>query len=189
MADSLPDSSPEILAKADKIVKDLDLEIDDLRGKKILDLGSNTSELARAAKHYGIDSITSLDKRPYVLSRRRDLKSVAANAKELPFKDESFDLIISHFAPPISFNKIEDVIELLEEIKRVLAERGEARMYPAFKPFIKNLEEKLAKNKKISDEEIVKAVKVSTKYFNNLGYNLNLKINKSKSRPYWILKK
>jgi ubiquinone/menaquinone biosynthesis C-methylase UbiE len=105
-------------------VKELELTPDDF-DKKILDLGAGDAGFARWAKEHNVSSeIYSLD----ICDKMKEISSsVIGTAEELPFKDESFDLLISNCAIP---NTIEaDQIEktLLEAI-RVIKPGGEVRL-------------------------------------------------------------
>jgi len=138
--------------------EDLGLKLDDLRGKKILDIGSGLNQLANELKPLGID-IISLDPF-YGLSREEreaiyksgyedgpeklkelldQLESensssslVAGRSEALPFDDESFDLIISHYGSPFYAEDGEKVEKFFSEQSRVLKSGGEARVYPTW---------------------------------------------------------
>ena len=87
-------------------VDELKLSPEDL-GKKILDVGADFGHFAETAKQKGYSDIYSIDiEHPgdkYHLDANVGLgggKMVVADAFELPFKDESFDLAISFCAMP-----------------------------------------------------------------------------------------
>ena len=75
-----------------------------------------------------MDSITAIDIDPGALSRARKRRPgaelVMANVQELPFRDRSFDFVISSLV----FCSVDDPARGLEEIHRVLAPGGELRM-------------------------------------------------------------
>lgn len=146
------------------------LKLDDLRAKKILDIGSGTANFAKDAKYNGID-VTALDP-VYILNagrkkffqekfwRRikrfitREKKilpaAVAAVGEELPFKEDVFDLITSVYA---SYHYAEDKESLEENIKeslRVLKPGGQLLIYPILYPEMKNL--LVSGNKKHQEE-------------------------------------
>ena len=109
----------------------LDLNLEELKCKKILDIGAGPGEFATEAKRHGID-ITSIDK---VIGgtgvekvTNKEITYVAGIAEELPFKDESFDLVVSVAA----YNgvSLEDFVNRLGEVRRVLKSGGEYRFGP-----------------------------------------------------------
>lgn len=105
-------------------VKDLELTPEDF-DKKILDLGAANADFAKWAKEHNVSSeIYSLDCENKMEEKE---SSVIGTACELPFKDESFDLIVSDCAIPnvIGIPQIEKT--LLEAI-RVIKPGGEVRL-------------------------------------------------------------
>ncbi|MDO8523110.1 MAG: methyltransferase domain-containing protein [bacterium] len=137
--------------------EDFGLSIDDLRGKKILDIGSGLNQLANELKEDNLD-ITSLDPL-YALSaeerealyedyedgseelqkllhqlksENRSSKLVAGRSDALPFANDSFDLIISHYGSPFYAEDAEKVTQFFSELNRVLRSGGEARIYPTW---------------------------------------------------------
>ena len=129
-------------------VRDLHLTPEDL-GKKILDVGSEFAQFAKYAKENGInDRIFSFDGRDVFEERE---KSVQGGMEVgLPFKNESFDLIVSHAAFPYFHLYYPDAIlgrELrnnLNELLRVVSVGGEIRFGPVAH-ITKEIEEKTNK--------------------------------------------
>jgi len=84
---------------ANLYLANLGLEWDELRGKKVLDIGAMNAEFEHAARRRGVD-VTSLDKE--VIDGEymppTDSRFVVANATKLPFKNESFDYAVAHLS-------------------------------------------------------------------------------------------
>lgn len=129
---SFPDFEPTLY---ERYVQNLGLLARDFYNKKILDVGSDTAEFARVAKQLGIsDQVYSLERRPVLPEERT--KAVQGQAERLPFKDGSFDLVISHYSVPNQpatedpdYERAkEKVLEIFEEMLRVTAPGGEIRM-------------------------------------------------------------
>ncbi len=139
--------------------EDLDLNIEQLKGKKILDIGSGLNQFANELRDESLN-ITSLDPF-YALSeeeqkqlyrdrnyedgdrqlgwqidqlRRGNRASdlVAGRSEALPFQDETFDLIISHYGSPFYAEDATKIRLFFQEIKRVLKNGGEIRIYPSW---------------------------------------------------------
>lgn len=116
--------------RAEFILGRLGLKWEDLKGKKILDIGAGSAEVAQAAAKKGI-RVFSLD-----INRPEDsvggVEYVIADAHNLPLVRESFDLVIAHAAPPalISGGK-EEAKKVFYEAVRVLKSGGEFRWGPA----------------------------------------------------------
>lgn len=137
---------------------DLGLSWENLRGKKILDIGTGSAEFAKVAKDKGIE-VVSLEKYPHKWGQIYKQNYLQAEAENLPFKKGSFDLVLSHAAPPLVFSepisreeaekalleaggspdtnkeqKIEElkakIRQVIVEAKRVLREGGEFRFGP-----------------------------------------------------------
>lgn len=116
---------------------------EDWKHKKILDLGTGKGGIFDAdLKRRGINadiisfSLHLKDKRCAKLPphlKREVTTKVAGNALALPFKDSSFDMVVSVEALPYYLNSLSEFQELVKEIKRVLKRGGEARMWPLSK--------------------------------------------------------
>lgn len=113
-------------ADPDKAIEEylarLGLNAEDLIGKKVLEVGSQFGRFLKLARKKGID----------VVGIENDLKigqispenTILSDARSLPFKDESFDIALSRFAPPTTFDNREDVVKFIQEILRVLKPQG-----------------------------------------------------------------
>lgn len=118
---------------ASEILADLDLKLEDLRGKNVLDIGAGNAKIAKAANKQGA-KVFSLEhdldfvRKEFSDFSEKDANYVQAKADKMPFKDESFDLLISHGGPPnISDNKNE-IEAVVNEGHRVLRQGGEWRI-------------------------------------------------------------
>ncbi len=113
----------------------------ELAGKTILDLGSGSKEkLSRQLKEAGVvANVVSLNPDYTIPKYRRIInneedwqkKSVAALAQSLPFKDGSFDSVLSLEAITMyedAFEKPDSAKKWAAEIARVLKPGGEARL-------------------------------------------------------------
>jgi len=132
----------------------LQLSDADLEGKEILDLGSGpinkfANEVERNYKNtkvvsfdYSFDS-SKLEERDDVFHSprtelRRDVppdeeinkKRIEGIFTALPFKDESFDLVVSSAAMPLYLTKPDQIFKAFKEVVRVLKENGKAHLGP-----------------------------------------------------------
>jgi len=105
-------------------------------GRKILDLGAGTGgAFAEDLKRRGINaevvsfSLHYTDKE-VAGEQKKDVPKIAGNALNLPFKDNTFDFVVSVLAIPYYLNSYEEFETVLKEVKRVLKENGEARFWP-----------------------------------------------------------
>jgi ubiquinone/menaquinone biosynthesis C-methylase UbiE len=192
------------------MLNDLDLSFDDLAGKKVVDLGSGTQIIERAAALKGAGEVISVDKRDYVLSKRPEVKNglVADIRKGIPqIPDNSIDLLISRAGPPtikaVSKNK-EDVDSSVAEILRMLKFEGEARISPLTFNFIEEKNERYQElikkiyhdKQELTDSEkeefaiIKKSIgEESLKYLQEKGVSVTARESKTMDWPYGIIKK
>lgn len=103
--------------------------------KKILDVGSGAGHFAKWASEHGVsNNIVSIDK---YNADPLTPNPVRGEAEKLPFKDGSFELIISHASMPMLLYFEEDtqkaIKEALSEFLRVLKTDGEIRLAPVAK--------------------------------------------------------
>ncbi|MDD3156194.1 MAG: class I SAM-dependent methyltransferase [Candidatus Pacebacteria bacterium] len=104
---------------------------DELKGKKVLEIGSGDAEFGLTAKKNGVDIICSdIDSKYQKQAQSDGVDCVVVNALNTPFEDNSFDTILSHGSVPIIFNQREHVINTLKEMKRILKKGGEFRFGP-----------------------------------------------------------
>lgn len=110
-------------------------------GMKILDVGSSkTQRFAREASLSGREVISlnpllreSKWRKLVQTDASKPLQSVAAVVQHLPFKNNSFDTVVSVFAIPMYLEK-RDYKESLQEIYRVLKPGGRAILFPVILP-------------------------------------------------------
>lgn len=105
----------------------LQLMVDDLveskKNHKILDLGAGTGAVAKyILKRNSEKEIIALDICQNMLDRIKDLRitTICADAEEIPFKDRSFDVVISRQC----LHYIKDLDKVLNEVNRVLKPGG-----------------------------------------------------------------
>lgn len=111
----------------------LNLQTSSLDNKTILDIGGGKGNFAREVQDkFGKTRVYNLD--PH-LEKEGTIKQVAGLAQELPFKNDTFDLIISFFAIPLHIEKSSDEIIFFEEIFRTLKPGGQARIAPFVQTF------------------------------------------------------
>ena len=114
-----------------------------LTGKQILDLGAGeTDRLARDLKAAEIDAnviglspdfTTSSIMRPHRLLPEWKRNAVQGIAQRLPFKNESFDIILGLYSVTYYSWYPEQVKAWTSEIRRVLRDGGEARLGPVYR--------------------------------------------------------
>lgn len=150
---------------------------DELRGKKILDIGSYSAEFALGAREKGIEIICSdIKEECQKAGLAQGLNYILANANNLPFKDSSLDLVLSHASAPTVLSKKEDIIKILQEVKRVLKEDGEFRFGPTYlgKDIFLDNELFTAEEKKILNvkQKIERIREASLKFLQNYDPNI-----------------
>ncbi|MDP1689041.1 MAG: class I SAM-dependent methyltransferase [bacterium] len=124
---------PALEEEATSDLKDLGLSWEQLKGKKVLDIGAGPGVIAEVAKKKGIE-VVSLDMNPEMWKNEGkqifDVPYVKADAEKLPFIDNSFDVVISHAGPLTLGSSKEFIIEALREAKRILKPNGEIHFGP-----------------------------------------------------------
>ncbi|MBU1891028.1 class I SAM-dependent methyltransferase, partial [Patescibacteria group bacterium] len=108
------------------------LELEDLKDKDVVDLGAFECQIEKAAREQGInDSVVSIERRDYFVAKDGEKKTrVLAEGQDMPLKDSSVDLLISHAGPPLAGTKTEDeTMDVLRDVERVLRSDGEARFF------------------------------------------------------------
>ncbi len=115
---------------ASEILRNLKLTKKDLRGKRVLDIGSGFSRLGHKYSKKPFN-IVSLDL-AFNLEAMREYsnkiglkKAVTGNWAKLPFKRESFDLLIASYSASIYEKKL---FEVINEMMRVVRKGGETRI-------------------------------------------------------------
>lgn len=148
-------SGMEIDRNLEKYLSTFHYKIDELKGKKILDVGSGAAVFATEANKNGL-SVVSMDaaynheiglnwlektessnktfgeKAKEVITRRKLHPSnpVCAEAENLPFGNESFDVIFNLCAAYHYCTSAEDLRKIFSEQLRVLKSDGEISIYP-----------------------------------------------------------
>ncbi|MBU1017692.1 class I SAM-dependent methyltransferase [Patescibacteria group bacterium] len=93
------------------------------KGKKTLDAGAGTGRLSVRLTEAGAE-VTALDLSPEMLtilkSKNRKIETVEGDLEDMPFEDESFDMVFSSLAM-VHLKKIEP---FLDECYRVLKDDG-----------------------------------------------------------------
>lgn len=117
-----------------------------LVGKKVLDLGCGTGRLTkelldRGAEVVGVDVSEEMLK---ILQKKfPQVKTVLADAENLPFEDEEFDLIIANFL----IVHFKDLDSLFREVYRVLRSGGYL--------ILTNINQRKAPKLKVGKEELI----------------------------------
>lgn len=146
---------PEMIPTSDrglsKYLDDLHLTKEGLTGKRILDLGSGTRRFAKEAEESGINvDIFSLDPlfedpsqkiengqeelaKSLDETNRRSITSrtIAGFGDQLPFKDNTFDLILAEYSLPAHAVSEKQIDEFFKETTRALKVGGELRFSPS----------------------------------------------------------
>lgn len=150
-----PLTEEQLRQRFEYILGDLGLSHDDLRDKKILDIGAGerpvaaycqlkgiTGEVYSAEPHIDYERYTSsreLENWPEVKAQI-DKKTIRDKRDALSFADGTFDLVINHAAMPSFKNDLRNgdiermrvgINQLFNEAVRVLRSDGEARIFPA----------------------------------------------------------
>lgn len=140
--------SAELSLKSDRglesYIRYLRISEEDLEGKKILDLGSGpNSNFAKDVEEqiketevvsvdYTFEDEDDIENQKQTIEEKDndDLKQVKALFSKLPFKDNSFDIVVSAFAMPFYLQDKERIEKAIEEIIRVLENGGKAILGP-----------------------------------------------------------
>lgn len=137
------------------VVSELDLRLDDLIGKNVLDLGCGPASLGKYLNQFGVNCL-SLDEEfinSGILNNQRKHR-VQASAESTPFGSESMDYIVSKLGIPMLSGVKSCVLETeiptsseyfyseldahILEIKRLLRGGGEFRIFPVDLQYVAN---------------------------------------------------
>ncbi len=176
-----PEQIPTSNRGLDKYLLDLKLTKEELSGKRILDLGSGTRRFAKEVEDNGIKAeVFSIDPifedpnqkvekgadelagqlaetdRPSITK-----KTVAALGENLPFKDNSFDLILAEYSLPAHATSEKQIDEFFQDAIRSLRVGGELRFCPPVnlqrKELSKYIDHKLTGLSQQSQYEVIKS--------------------------------
>ena len=89
---------------------------------RILDAGCGTGLLAKKLEKFGV--VTGIDISPEAIlyAKKRGIRAIKASVTKLPFKDETFDLVVS--IDVLYHQNVENDLNALGEFKRVLKPNG-----------------------------------------------------------------
>ncbi|MBI2120881.1 MAG: class I SAM-dependent methyltransferase [Parcubacteria group bacterium] len=138
---------------------------EDLKGKIILDIGSGGAGFAEGVKqnkelksrvisldpNYNLETLSEenrdLMRNAVKEINKEGLDAVAGLSESLPFKNESFDLIISNHAVPWHIAEdAEKVTKSIKEIIRTLKPGGEVKLHPVEEETFKLIENVVGDN-------------------------------------------
>ncbi|MDO8442850.1 MAG: class I SAM-dependent methyltransferase [bacterium] len=112
-----------------------DLNPRDLFGKDIVDIGSGFGEFKNALEK--IASANSVNTSILNFDRFNDGRfkntDVVGNAESLPFKDESFDVVLAHCSTPImqaTSQEYEAISKIIKEMFRIAKNGGVIKIHP-----------------------------------------------------------
>jgi hypothetical protein len=201
--DSLPDR--DVIDEANHMLGHLGLNLDDLKNKKVVDLGSGPQIIERASTITGAGTVFSVEGRKHRLTQDPRFKNgiFADIRKGIPqIADNSIDLLISHAGPPTipAISRVkEDVDFSIKEILRMLKDGGEARMgttfyfieekYPRYWELGRKKEKDLLDAEKEEKEKLESLIKEeSLNYLKEKGLNVVSAQDKSADQYLIILK-
>ena len=122
--------SSEIKERADDVIGWLGLSFEELKGKMTLDVGVGSGEVSSEGGKKGC-TIIAIDSKPELRANDgvlEDIPYAVADARRLPFADNTFDYVLSHAAPPTTWTETPELVaKTLEEYFRVLKPGGEIR--------------------------------------------------------------
>lgn len=151
---------PKDSIRAHNVLGWLDLTFDDLQGKRVLDVGADEGQVSAEAARHGVD-VVSIDKNIWEEGIKDRSLHVIGDALALPFADESFDYVLSHAAPPLTWSPTkESIVSVLAEYWRVTKPGGEIRFgsgtgtldTEAFEPIFKWWEKLILKRGQLEDK-------------------------------------
>ena len=135
--------------RAHDILSWLGLSFNDLKGKKTLDVGAGNGGISAEAERHGI-FVVAVDSQTWEDPRIKEGASyVVGNARQLPFESDTFDFVLAHAAPPLTWTDNKELVAAtLTEYWRVLKPGGEIRFGSGTGTLPRNLFENLFKGVK-----------------------------------------
>jgi len=108
-------------------LKELEKKLKEICGGHVLDIGSGRGEFIHFITNFGsfekITAVDTIEKSGEFIKKNfseQEISFVCANAKDLPFEDETFDTVcLSN-----SLHHLEEMPKILKEMKRVLKKGG-----------------------------------------------------------------
>ena len=124
------DLTPEEAEILVRYFDDFDLTLDNLIGKRVLDVGSGPGDFKKAVNKLGEKfNIINFD-RGIVWEDAMDVKGDALN---MPFRDESFDFVLAHGSVPLMYatrGKHNLISPTLKEMFRIVRRGGVLKVFP-----------------------------------------------------------
>lgn len=149
----------------------LKLGEEDIENKKVLDVGSGSGKIVEevnkiGGKAFGIDPIYADEERKGVLKSDDNnfVAGMAGNGTGMPFKNETFDIIINNFST-FNYAKNEDVVSKnFEQQLDLLTEGGAVYVFPlkwSFKldDYVPELEDNFIQDKGVVENYFVEKIK------------------------------
>lgn len=183
--DNFKENPEDLIKAADELLADMGLSLSDLRSKKlVLDLGAGHGILEKGARALGLSNVVSADRDAEYFQETTELAGrTQTNARALPFRPDSFDLIICRAGPIPMATSAERAKLALTESNFVLAPNGQINIYPPFFRFIH--EQRLQLDTNSTTEA---AQTPSAEFLEELGYQNFVRQN-NKGETFWVLPK
>jgi hypothetical protein len=183
----IQDAQPQ----AKLLLSSVGLKMEDLRDKQlVLDLGAKDCFIERAARQNGIFCVASVDLSFSEYVKHLVLNRFQTDAENLPFSDNSADLLISRGGPLYKATSEAKVLRLLSEFNRVQNSTGDLRIHPARFGFVEqqlldsnsdfyDMKSKAPFRRSLVDVQklidyYLKANKATAEFLENLGYKFEI---------------
>lgn len=112
--------------------EDLSLSLKELAGKRIIDIGSGAGNFKKTLVKMGARPKDIVNFDMSELRKKRDL-DVRGRAETLPFKDESFDVVLAFCSVPVIVSaggRYDLIPKIIGEMIRVVKKEGVIKVYP-----------------------------------------------------------
>jgi len=160
-----------------------------LKGKRVLEIGVGTGKTLKALIGKRAKEIIAIDNSKEAIKRAKKInqkvKVMNADAKNMPFDDKSFDVIVCYYM--LNNMLAEDRVEAVEEIIRVLSDKGVI----LFEDFaVGDLREKgkLIENNTIQRKDGLICHFFTKEEVENMFEGLNIKLKTKEFKPFRVLK-